>query len=316
MTDLPKSVDILEEGPREGFQIEPGPIPTAAKIRLIDALSVTGLKRIQVASFVDARRVPGWADADAVVAGFTPQPGVAYQALVFNARGLERALAYKDRLSIAGSITVSASEAFSIRNLNRDRAGQLQAQRQHVVLHRTLGIPVNRIAIQAAFGCNFSGPVSVVQVLTAIEDALTLAAEERIGIERVALADSMGWETPVQVERLVAAVRERWPELRLTLHLHDTRGLGIACALAGLRLGVDSFDAAVSGLGGCPFAGQPDAPGNIATEELVFLCEEMGVATGVDLDALVEVANLAREIVGHATPSALARGGSLNRFRK
>jgi isopropylmalate/homocitrate/citramalate synthase len=315
MSDLPKTIDILEEGPREGFQIEPGPIPTARKIELIDALSATGLKRIQVASFVDPRKVPGWADADDVVRGFTPRPGVTYQSLFFNPRGLERALAYKDRLTIVGSITLSASEAFSMRNLNRDREGQIEAQRQNVATHLAAGIPITRICVMAAFGCNFSGEVSVAKVLATIADALAIAAETGAKINRLVLADSMGWETPPHVERLVGSARERWPDLPITLHLHDTRGVGIACAYAGLKMGVGSFDAAVSGLGGCPFAAQPGAPGNIATEELVFLCEEMGIATWIDLDALVDAANLARDIVGHPTPSALARGGSLKPFR-
>ncbi|MDA8249105.1 MAG: hydroxymethylglutaryl-CoA lyase, partial [Rhodospirillales bacterium] len=135
-------------------------------------------------------------------------------------------------------------------------------------------------------------------------------------VEEVSLADTMGWATPARVERLVGAVRARWPALRLSLHLHDTRGLGIANAHAGLRLGIARFDAAVGGLGGCPFAGQTGAPGNIATEELVLLCEEMGIATGVDLDALVEAGRLAERIVGRRLPSALLRSGPLARFRR
>ncbi len=125
----------------------------------------------------------------------------------------------------------------------------------------------------------------------------------------------MGWATPARIERVVGAVRSRWPELRLTLHLHDTRGLGIANAHAGLRLGVDRYDSTVGGLGGCPFAAHKGAPGNIATEELVLLCEEMGIATGIDLDALIEVGHLAERIVGHPLPSAALRGGSLGSFR-
>jgi isopropylmalate/homocitrate/citramalate synthase len=316
MSDLPKRVDILEEGPREGFQIEPGPIPTAQKIELIDALSLTGLKRIQVASFVNPKKVPGWADADDVVAGFTPAPGVQYLSLFFNPQGLQRALAYRHRLAITGSITLSASEAFSRRNLNRDRQGQIDAMRENVAFHLAAGIPITRMSIMASFGCNFSGDVPVEQTLSTIADGLALAAETQSTIDRLVLADSMGWETPGHVERLVGTVRDRWPGLPITLHLHDTRGLGIACAYAGLRMGVSAFDAAVAGLGGCPFAAQPEAPGNIATEELVFLCEELGIDTGVDLDALIEAARLARRIVGHPLPSALMRGGSLSAFRR
>jgi len=316
MTELPRRVDILEEGPREAFQIEPGPIATADKIALVDALSATGLTRIQVASFVNPRKVPGWADADAVVAGFSPVPGVAYQALYFNPQGLHRALGFRDRLTVVGSITLSASEAFSLRNLNRDREGQLAAMREHVAVHREAGVPVDRLSIMAAFGCNFSGDVPVQTVLATIADGLGVAAETGVEIRRLSLADSMGWETPGRTQALVGAVQERWPDLRLTLHLHDTRGMAVACAHVALGMGVSSFDASVGGLGGCPFAAQPGAPGNIATEELVFLCEEMGIDTGIDLEALIEAARLARRIVGHPLPSALVLGGGLAPLRR
>ena len=315
MSDLPARVEITEEGPREGFQIEPGPIATADKIALIDALSATGVPRIQVASFVSPKIVPGWADAEQVVAGFTPHPGVAYTALWFNAAGLARVRAFADRLEIEGSITVTGSEAFTRKNLNRSHAEQLVAQRQHVATHQAAGVPITRVSLQAAFGCNFSGAVSTAQAMAALGDAMEIAAETGCEVQKISLADSMGWANPLLVERLVAAVRERFPEPKLSLHLHDTRGLGIACAAAGLRLGVTAFDAAVAGLGGCPFAGHPGAPGNIATEELVFLCEEMGVATGIDLEALIEAAKLAERIVGHRLPSNLLRSGGLAAFR-
>jgi hydroxymethylglutaryl-CoA lyase len=316
MSDLPARVEITEEGPREGFQIEPGPIPTAEKIALIDALSATGVARLQVASFVSAKIVPGWADAEQVVAGFAPRAGVQYIALWFNAKGLERVQAFADRLTIEGSITVTGSEAFTRKNLNRSHAEQLVAQRQHVATHQAAGVPITRVSLQAAFGCNFSGAVSTAQAMAALTDAMEIAAETGCEVQKISLADSMGWANPLLVERLVGAVREKFPGPKVSLHLHDTRGLGIACAAAGLRLGVSAFDAAVGGLGGCPFAGHPGAPGNIATEELVFLCEEMGVATGIDLDALIEAAKLAERIVGHPLPSNLLRSGGLAAFRR
>jgi len=316
MTDLPSRVDITEEGPREGFQIEPGPIPTADKIALIDALSATGAKRIQVASFVNPKIVPGWADAEAVVAGFTPRAGVEYTALWFNAAGLARVQGFAERLAVQGSITVTGSEAFTKKNLNRSHAEQLEAQRKHVATHQAAGVEMNRVSLQAAFGCNYSGAVLTTQAMAALHDAMRLAAETGCSIEKISLADSMGWANPALVERLVGAVGEAYPAQKISLHLHDTRGLGIACAAAGLRLGVSMFDAAVAGLGGCPFAGHPGAPGNIATEELVFLCEEMGVVTGIDLDALIEAAKLAERIVGHRLPSNLLRSGGLAAFRR
>ena len=315
MTDLPASVDITEEGPREGFQIEPGPIPTADKIALINALSATGVRRIQVASFVSEKIVPGWADAEAVVAGFTPAAGVEYTALWFNAAGLARAQGFAGRLTLGGSITVTGSEAFTRKNLNRSQAEQIEAQRRNIAVHQAAGVAVTRVSLQAAFGCNFSGAVSACQAMAALSDAMALAADTGCDVQKISLADSMGWANPLLVERLVGAVRQRFPDPAISLHLHDTRGLGIACAAAGLRLGVEKFDAAVAGLGGCPFAGHPGAPGNIATEELVFLCEEMGVATGIDLDALIAAAALAERIVGRRLPSNLLRGGGLSSFR-
>lgn len=316
MADLPQCVEIAEEGPREGFQIEPGPIPTADKVALIDALSATGLRHIQICSFVSPRLVPGWADAEAAAAGFAPRPGVRYAALWFNENGLKRALAFRDRLAVTGSVSLSASDAFSVRNLNRDHAANLDAMRRMTAAHKAAGVPVTRVGVMAAFGCNYQGDITPEQVVRTVADGLAVAAEAGEAITDVSLADTMGWATPIRIERGVGAVRERWPHLRIGLHLHDTRGLAVANAHAGLRLGVDRFDSTVGGLGGCPFAGQKGAAGNICTEELVLLCEEMGIGTGVDLDALIEVGRMAERIVGHALPSELLRAGSLDAFRR
>jgi hydroxymethylglutaryl-CoA lyase len=316
MTDLPARVDIHEEGPREGFQIEPGPIATADKIRLIEALAETGLRHIQVCSFVNPRLVPGWADAEAVVAGFAAKPGIDYTALWFNAAGFERALAFKDKLAIRGAIALSASDAFTRKNLNRSHADNLAAMRAQTALHLARGVPVDRIGVMAAFGCNYQGDIAPAQVIRTLEDGFAVAAEAGTAITLVSLADTMGWATPARIERVLGEVRARWPQVRIALHLHDTRGLAVANAHAGLRMGVSRFDATVGGLGGCPFAGQKGAAGNICTEELVLLCEEMGIATGVDLDRLIEVGRMAEAIVGHQLPSELVHAGSLDAFRR
>jgi isopropylmalate/homocitrate/citramalate synthase len=316
MSELPMRVDIHEEGPREGFQIEPGPIPTAEKIRLIEALAETGLKHIQVCSFVNQRLVPGWADAEAVVSGFKARPGIDYTALWFNANGLERALAFRDKLAITGSIALTASEGFTRKNLNRSHAENVEAMRKQTALHLARGIPVDRIGVMAAFGCNYQGDISPAQVIATLEDGLAIAAEAGAEITLFSLADTMGWATPLRIERVLGEVRSRWPDKRLALHLHDTRGLAVANAHAGLRMGVSRFDSTVGGLGGCPFAGQKGAAGNICTEELVLLCEEMGIRTGIDLDRLIEVGRMAEAIVGHQLPSELIRAGSLDAFRR
>jgi len=316
MTDLPKHVEIHEEGPREGFQIEPGPISTADKIRMIEALAETGLHHIQACSFVSPRIVPGWADAEDVIAGFKPKTGVHYTALWFNANGLNRALAFRDKLTITGSISLTASEAFTQKNLHRTHAENLDAMRKQTALHLANDVPVTRVGVMAAFGCNYQGDITPAQVVRTLEDGLAIAAEAGAQIEILSLADTMGWATPARIERVLGEVRARWPHKQLSLHLHDTRGLAVANAHAGLRMGVTRYDSTVGGLGGCPFAGQKGAAGNICTEELVLLCEEMGIDTGVDLDALIEVGRMAEQIVGHVLPSELIHAGSLDAFRR
>jgi isopropylmalate/homocitrate/citramalate synthase len=316
MPDLPSRVEIHEEGPREGFQIEPGPIPSADKIRLIEALAGTGLRHIQVCSFVNTRLVPGWADAEAVVEGFTAGSGVEYTGLFFNGNGLDRALAFKGKLTVNGAIALTASEGFTRKNLNRSPQENIDAMKKHSALQQSKGIPVTRIGVMAAFGCNYQGDISPAQVVRTLQDGLAIAEETGAAITLFSLADTMGWATPARIERVIAEVRNRWPDMRLALHLHDTRGLAVANAHAALKMGVIHYDSTVGGLGGCPFAGQPKAAGNICTEELVLLCEEMGIHTGVDLDALIEVGRLAEDIVGHQLPSELIHAGSLDAFRR
>ena len=278
MSDLPRTVEIHEEGPREGFQIEPGPISTVDKVKLIDALSKTGLKHIQACSFVNPRLVPGWADAEKVVESFDAHEDVEYTGLYFNGNGLDRALAFKDKLTISGSISLTASEGFTKKNLNRTHAENMAAMERHVMSHLEHGIPVNRIGVMAAFGCNYQGDISPETVIKTLEDGMQIAAQTGAEITLFSLADTMGWAAPHRIERVVGDVRNVWPDMTISLHLHDTRGLAIANAYSALKMGVRQFDSTVGGLGGCPFAGQPKAAGNICTEELVLLCEELGLS--------------------------------------
>jgi hydroxymethylglutaryl-CoA lyase len=315
MSDLPQRVHITEEGPREGFQIEKGPIATQRKIELIDALSATGLTRIQVVSFVNPKLVPGMADAEQVVAGMRRAPGVAYLGLWLNERGFERALA-AGRLDIEGSISLSASEPFLQRNQNRTLASQIAAQHTMIERFKQAKTPVERAMITAAFGCNFAGDIPSQRVVELVQIALDLAGDHGVTLKTVAFADTMAWATPLSIKRVLGAVRERYPKLELALHLHDTRGMGIANAFAGLEMGVGEFDSSVAGLGGCPFAGHAGAAGNVCTEDLVFMCQEMGIATGVDLERLIEAARLAETIVGHPLPGSAMKGGSLKRLRE
>ena len=192
MSDLPKNVDIHEEGPREGFQIEPGPISTTDKIRLIEALAETGLHHIQVASFVSPKIVLGWADAEDVVAGFAPKEGVTYTGLWFNAAGLNRALVFRNKLTITGSISLTASEGFTQKNLYRSHAENVEAMKKQTVLHLENGVEVLRIGVMAAFGCNYQGDIAPDQVISTLEDGLAIAEEAGVDIKYFSLADTMG----------------------------------------------------------------------------------------------------------------------------
>ena len=314
MSDLPKSIDIREEGPREGFQIEKNPIPTERKIEFIDALAHTGLKHIQIVSFVDPRRVPNMADAEAVVAGIHPEPDVEYTGLWLNDKGFERAMATK-RLHVTGGVNVSASNAFLKRNQNRTIDEQIASLPTTLALYKAHNVPIDGGLISAAFGCNFEGDIPPARVVELTGKLIEVAKENGVAFKRLTLADTMGWATPASIKRVVGAVRERYPDLDIVLHLHDTRGMGIANAYAGLEMGVRRYDAAVAGLGGCPFAGHAGAAGNVCTEDLVFMCEEMGIETGLNLDALIDCANLAEKVVGHPLPGSVMKGGSLKRLR-
>lgn len=315
MPDLPKRIEIIEEGPREGFQIEKGPITTARKIELIDALSETGLETIQIVSFVNPKRVPGMADAEAVVAGIKTNPKVSYRGLWLNQAGFERARA-TGRLDLRGSFSIAASDTFLKRNQNRSIAEQTADN--HVIIQRfkELGVPVEKGGLMAAFGCNYEGEIPLPRVVELVGSLIDTAAAQNVKLKYVMLADTMGWATPLSVKRTVGAVRNKYPDLELSLHLHDTRGLGVANAYAGLEMGVTHYDAAVAGLGGCPFAGNAGAAGNVCTEDVVFMCDEMGVETGVDLEKLIACAKLAEDIVGHPLPGAVKIGGSLKRLRE
>lgn len=314
MSDFPSRVQINEEGPREGFQFEKGPIPTERKIALIDALSETGLNHIQVASFVNPKRVPGWADADQVVAGFNRRAGVEYTALWLNLQGFERALA-TNRLDIKGSFSLTASEPFLQRNQGRSLADNVRAAHDTIAMYARHGIKLERAGIMAAFGCNFAGEIPHARVLDMVQQLLDIAAEHGVKPRAFSLADTMAWATPKSIRALVGKVRDRFPELTLSLHLHDTRGMGIANAYAGLEMGVAIYDSAVAGLGGCPFAAHKGAAGNVCTEDLVFMLHEMGIETGIDLERLIDAARLAEEIVGHPLPGSVKMGGSLDLMR-
>ena len=202
-----------------------------------------------------------------------------------------------------------------MRNNNRTTAQEFEYARRVLDQYKEHGIPVERGSVSSAFGCNFQGDIPTSTVLDILRRIFEIADDNAIELKEISLADTMAWATPAMIKRTIGAIREKYPDLPINLHLHDTRGMGIANAYAALEMGVDMFDACVAGLGGCPFAGHKGAAGNVCTEDLVFMCEEMGIETGLDLDKLIECARLAEEIVGHPLPGSVMKGGSLKRLR-
>ena len=309
MSDLPKRVLIDEEGPREGFQSEKKIIPVADKVRLIEALADTGLGRIACVSYVNPKRVPTMADAEEVAASIRRKPGIQYSALWLNQQGLERAL--RGPLHVDGGVRVTASDTFSRKNIGKSVPDAMVEQRMSLKTFKDRGMPVEWGIILGAFGCNYEGELSTELILQRVQLALDEAGMAGFTLKGIKLTDAMGWATPQSVYRLIGAIRNKWPDLEISLHLHDTRGTGMAAAYAGLQLGVTKFDSSIAGLGGCPFAATDGAVGNICTEDFAFMCEEMGVATGLDVDKLIEVARLAEEVVGRPLPGHVMRGGTL-----
>jgi hydroxymethylglutaryl-CoA lyase len=300
MSDLPSRISLREVGPRDGLQNE-DPVPTPAKIALIDRLGHTGVSRIEAVSFVRADAIPQMADADEVWAGVTRVPSVRYSALAPNLRGARRAL---DAGFTEVEVVVSASDTHNRKNVNRGTAESLDEIAVVIAEAHERGATC-QVIVSTAWGCPYEGDVPVERVLGVAGRAVA------DGADSVSFGDTTGMATPRRVRDLVGGFRSRHPGKPLNLHFHNTRGTGLANVLAALELGVDDFDASVGGLGGCPYA--PGATGNIATEELVHMVEDMGVATGVDLDAMIGAAAEAERIVGRELPSQVLRAGPRTR---
>ncbi|MDP4836781.1 MAG: hydroxymethylglutaryl-CoA lyase [Burkholderiales bacterium] len=312
---LPKQITIHELGPREGMQIEKNPVSTQKKVELINALSECNFAEIEVVSFVSPKWVPQMADAEQVVEQMACNPNTRYTSVYLNTQGMARALAVK-KLYVEGSLSVTASETFSKKNTNRSLEESLKEVQRRVEALKTVGIPASEVSVMAAFGCNFEGDIDPVKVIALIDRLIAIAQENNEQIQTIQLADTMGWANPLSIKNLVGLVQDRWPDQTINLHLHDTRGLGLANVMAALEMGVDDFDSSVGGLGGCPYAGFKDAPGNVVTEDLVHLCGELGIHTGIDLNRLLEVSMMAQEIVGHPLPGKVMHGGSLPVYRR
>lgn len=286
---------------RDGFQIEPRWIETPDKIVFIDRLSATGLAKIEATSFTSPRAIPNLADAAEVMQGISRAPAIDYVALIPNVKGVERAIAVgTDELNFV----MSASDSHGRANLRMTADESLARFADMVAAADSADVRLNA-SISTAFGCPFEGPVAAERVLEIV------ARIADLGIAGVTLCDTTGVANPLQVAALCEAVRERHPELALTLHPHNTRGMGLANALAAWQVGVRRFDAALGGLGGCPYA--PGASGNICTEDLVHMFECMGISTGVDLDGLISVSETLPGLIGHAVPGQVVKAGKADR---
>lgn len=299
---MSRAITIVEVGPRDGLQNEKAILEPAVRADLVQRLEAAGARRIEAVSFVHPKYVPQMAGAEEVMAALPQEAGLSRIGLVLNARGYDRAIVTAvDEVNIS----IAATDGFGLKNQGLDRAGQ-QAMLEEIIQRRHNAAPGDAapslsVTISCVWGCPFDGEVGVDQVA----DLVGRIAE--LGVEEIALADTIGAGDPWAVTRKVEAARKAAPDAVLRLHFHDTRNTGLANAYAGVEAGVSVLDASVGGIGGCPFA--PGATGNIATEDLVYMLERAGFETGYDLDALIGTARWIGEKIGRPAPSALSRAG-------
>lgn len=300
---LPRRVTIVEVGPRDGLQAEAGFVPTAEKIRLVQSLVDAGISEFEATSFVSPRAVPQLADGAAVIAGVMrpADRAIKLSALVPNRKG---AVAAADAKADAMVVFMSASETHNLKNLNRTREQSLAGLSEVVRVARDARIPVQG-AIATSFGCPFEGEVPLASFLGIARGYRAL------GIRHVTVADTTGMATPPLVAERCRALRRALPDLKIALHFHNTRGIGLVNVFAGLREGIDIFESSLGGLGGCPFA--PGATGNVATEDLAYLLHECGIETGIDLEALCGAARDLERVVGRVLPGQVMKAGPRTR---
>jgi hydroxymethylglutaryl-CoA lyase len=300
----PASVRIREVGPRDGVQSERASIPTPDKIRLIGSLAEAGVRYIEAVSFVSPKAIPQMADSVEVWKGLRRGPGVFYSALVPNRRGAETAA----ELGVDGmQVFIAASESYSMKNVNRSVRDSIENVRDVVEVARASRIPVEG-TISTAFGDPYEGDVAPERVA---EVSRWMTDE---GVTTISYGDTTGMGTPRRVRELVETIRSALPSVEINMHFHDTRGTGLANVLTALELGVDYFDASIGGMGGSPYA--EGATGNVATEDLVHMLEDMGIDTGIDLEALIRSAQLAQELVSGELPSKMLKAGPRTRLSK
>ena len=300
--NLPKEVTLIEVGPRDGFQFEKQMIPTEMKVEIINDLVEAGLKHIQVASFVNPARVPQMADAEEVVSRLPESPGVIFSGLVLNPKGLQRAL----RAGLKHvEISISASDTHSRKNAGVSFGQAVTRMKEMIRLARTENMGV-RAGIQCAFGCVYEGDISQERILSLVR---YYTANK---VDAIALSDTTGMANPMSVKRLLQTLMPECGEIPLVLHLHDTRGLGLANLMAALECGVIQFDAAMAGMGGCPFV--RGAAGNIATEDTVHLMDSIGISTGVDIAGVSKCSHRLEDYLAKQFPGKMHRLARISSF--
>ncbi|HEX4740661.1 MAG TPA: hydroxymethylglutaryl-CoA lyase [Caulobacteraceae bacterium] len=295
---MSERIEIVEVGPRDGLQNEKAILETDDKIAFIRRLEATGVRRIEAVSFVNPKRVPQMAGAEEIMAALPREPGRSRIGLVLNRRGWDRAVA---TACDEANVVVCATDGFGVRNQGATTAEQMDALADIVEARLQGGGPPISLTVSVAFGCPFDGEVPEERVAEIVERA------GKLGVEEIALADTIGAADPWTVRRRFALARQVAPATRLRAHFHDTRGAGLANAYAAVEAGVRVLDASCGGLGGCPFA--PAATGNVATEDLVWMLDRAGYETGVDVEAMIETARWVGERIGKPPVSALSRAG-------
>lgn len=293
----PERIHICEVGPRDGLQNEKASLNIEQKVELIERSAQAGVRSIEIGSFVHPKAVPQMADTDEVAQRIKRIEGVEYRALVMNLRGLKRAEASGIQKA---KLTASASVAHSLANINRTPEQVVRGFGECAEYAASRGIELSG-AISTAFGCPFEGRVALEQVLSVI------SCFREIGVKEISLSDTTGMANPQQVYAYCLKVLEQFPEVTWTLHFHNTRGMGLANVIAGMMAGMERYDSSFAGLGGCPFA--PGASGNIATEDLIHMAQEMGIQTGIDLDEILSIGRTVQAMIGHDTASFILKAG-------
>lgn len=293
----PAAITVCEVGPRDGLQNEKHAFTIEQKINLIDLAAEAGATIIEIGSFVHPKAVPQMADTDEVARRIHRKDGVEYRALVLNEKGIERAVAAGIKKA---KLSVSASRAHSQANSNRTPEAVVRGFASCAEYAAKSGIDLSG-AVSTAFGCSMEGHVPIEQVLSVI------SCFREIGVTEISLSDTTGMANPRQVYEYSRLVQQRFPEVIWVLHFHNTRGMGLANVVAGMLAGIDRYDACFAGLGGCPFA--PGASGNIATEDVIHMCREMGIETGYDLSKVMDIGRMIQAIIGKQTDSFLLRSG-------